>query len=416
MQSILAGSAAQSRRTLRPDAHAMVFIPSRVLLITKPYSQLDGLTLAKRKTNRTKIGSFILTLTRHCSCIKNEASHHERHSAIARLVIDLHSGDDAGPKTPIRNRKKVGQQESGDDLSTHDEGTATDVSSNDLRTPDEDLGGSLTAGERSMSPSERRAFKKATKDKKNQEIAFRNQQKFVLPVSQAQVDQVARVIHGPQYNVDGLGGHPKTQEADIDDTIDRDDSYTSAIKDHRSWLIKQMKVSRARDGRKGADAWKTQQEEDVQDVLSVKKQDMELVVAAILTELGVLNHDDAHPRVTGTGSQTPNRSRKHKASTILQLRKEISADIEKSENDFRARQQRMEGYWRYINGTVTNRLVDNAQAVDRATGVRLKHGGCCQRSQQVLDIDHAEDLEMEAKVDHDEGTARQGSIPRFLNR
>lgn len=339
---------------------------------------------------------------------------------IAKLVNQLHSFGDGDQRTPVRKKKKsIGQNNGGNDPSTHDESTVTDLSSNDPRTLGEELGYNSdtngrsndprTLGEelgynsdingRSQSLSERRASKKTMKDKKNQEKAFKNQQKFDSSVTQAQIDRVARVIHGARYNVDGKGGHPRTEANNDGDIFNRDDAFNPSIKEHMSWLHRQVKVSRARNGKRGADALRRQQDEDAQNGLQVQKQDIEELVSGILVQLGIHSHKGPHERPTHTDSPAP-RSKKQNVSVVLQLRKEIAADIEKSENEGRARQQRMEGYWRYVNDTVTDRLANNAQSVDRATGMRLKGDAVCGTSVQRL-----------GKLDHREGMDGQDERP-----
>lgn len=330
------------------------------------------------------------------------------------MVNQLHSFGDGDQRTPVRKKKKsIGQNNGGNDPSTHDESTVTDLSSNDPRTLGEELGYNSdtngrsndprTLGEelgynsdingRSQSLSERRASKKTMKDKKNQEKAFKNQQKFDSSVTQAQIDRVARVIHGARYNVDGKGGHPRTEANNDGDIFNRDDAFNPSIKEHMSWLHRQVKVSRARNGKRGADALRRQQDEDAQNGLRVQKQDIEELVSGILVQLGIHSHKGPHARPTHTDSPAP-RSKKQNVSVVLQLRKEIAADIEKSENEARARQQRMEGYWRYVNDTVTDRLANNAQSVDRATGMRLKGDAVCGTSAQRLGkLDHREDMD-----------------------
>jgi hypothetical protein len=335
-------------------------------------------------------------------CIVNEASHYERHRDIAKLVNDFQSCDDAYQQMPVRKRRQSRKQDSGEDQSTNNESTATDNSSNDLTTLDENFRADVEVEETFQSPSERRAFRRSMKDKRNQEKAFRNQQKVVLYVSQEHINRVARAIHGAQYNVDRIGGHPETKENDSDIIFNRNDTYNAAIKEHRSWFKEQVRGSRARNGKKGMEARKRQHDKDVGNGLLPQQRDMEALVSAILSELGVPDHDQAYSNTTCASFRTPSRGRKQKASIILQLRKEIAADIKKSENDSRARQSRMEGYWRYVNGTVTDRLANNAQVVDRSTGVRLEGMDGRQRFARMPNTDQMEDLEMEADEGHDE--------------
>lgn len=231
------------------------------------------------------------------------------------------------------------------------------------------------------------------KYKKNQEKAFKNQRRFVISVSQAHVDLVAKVIHGAQYNWDKIGGHPQAQENEIDTIFERNDTYNGAIKEHRLWLKEKVRDSRARSGKKGIDARKRQQNEDAQNGLPVQKKDVDELVSAILEQLGVSDRKDTLSSTTCTGFPTSARSKKHKVSMLAQIRKEIAADIEKSANESRARQQRMEGYWRYVSGTVTNRLADNARSVDRATGAKLKGHDDRQRLAKMLQMDHVEEPE-----------------------
>jgi hypothetical protein len=290
------------------------------------------------------------------------------------LVNEWHSNNDAAQNTPTRRREKSNKQRSSEDWSLNDESATTDVSSGDLRTISEDTGANSDAKESFQSASERRALKKTMKDKRNQEKAFRNQQKCDPSLTQAQVDRIARVIHGAEHIIDGIGGRPVAAANDNRDTANRGEVFNPAIKDHVTWLKKQVKVSRTRNGKKGLHARTKQEDEDVQNGLPIPKKDnMDEVVSNILTQLGIPgnHHDGAQPQ-RACSDPTANRNRKHNAGTLQQLRKEIAADIEKSNNDNRARQQRMEGYWRYVNGTVTDRLAQNAQVVDRATGMRLK--------------------------------------------
>jgi hypothetical protein len=256
-------------------------------------------------------------------CIVNEASHYERHRDIAILVNDLQSCDDAYQQIPVRKRRQGRKQDSGEDQSTNDESTATDISSNVPTTLDENLRANVEADETFQSPSEKRTFRRSMKDKRNQAKAFRNQQKVVLYVSQEHIDRVARAIHGAQYNVDRIGGHPGTKENDSDAISNRDDTYNATIKVHRSWFKEQVSGSRARNGKKGMEARKRQHDKDVGDGLLVRQRDMEALVSAILSELGVLGHDHTYLNGTCASSRTPNRGRKQVASVILQLRKEI---------------------------------------------------------------------------------------------
>jgi hypothetical protein len=307
------------------------------------------------------------------SCVSNEASHHERHSSIARLVSEWQSSKDAGQNAPIRKREKSHKQRSGEDWSLQDESATNDGDFSDLITMSEDKAANSDPKETSQSSSKRRALKKTMKDKRNQEKALRNQQRFDPSITQAQIDRVARVIHGADHNVDGIGGRPTAAADDDSGTNNKDEVFNPAIKDHVVWLKKQVKVSRTRNGKKGVQAQKNQEDEDAQNGLPMPKENTDEMVSKILTELGISDHHpDGAQSQRACSDPTANRNRKHNASTIQRLRKEIAADIEKSNNDNRARQQRMDGYWRYVNGTVTDRLAQNAQVVDRATGMRLK--------------------------------------------
>jgi hypothetical protein len=332
-------------------------------------------------------------------CITTEAAHHERHVVIAKLVHDVKSCDNASQETAVRKRRKGRARDSSDEAITHDYAEATDVSS-DHTSFNEDCDANFEADEMFQSPCERRPLKRTMKDKKNQEKAFKNQQRFVISVSQAHVDLVAKVVHSTQYNGDKIGGHPQAQENEIDTIFERNDTFNGAIKEHRLWLKEQVRDSRARSGKKGVDARKRQQNEDAQNGLPVQKQDMDELVSAILEQLGVSDRKDTLSSTTRMGFPTPARSKKHKAGMLVQIRKEIAADIEKSANESRARQQRMEGYWRYVSGTVTNRLADNARSVDRATGAKLKGHDDRQRLAKMLHMDQAEDPEIEADPDH----------------
>jgi hypothetical protein len=329
-------------------------------------------------------------------CITTEASHYERHLSIAILVNDVHGCGEGHQQTLGRKRKKAKKQGNESDLSTADESAATEISSIDSDPINEDSDVCFEPDENFMSPSERRALKRTMKGKRSQEKAFRNQQRFALYVSQTHVDQVAKAIHGATYNVGRIGGHPVAHEKDVHAIFERHDAYNAAIKDHRTWLKGQVRESRTRSGKKGKEAGDRQYQEDEKRGLLVEKQDVEELVTAILAQLGISDRSETSSAMTYTESPIANRSKKQKATTLLQLRKEIAADIEKSENDRRATQQRMEGYWRYVNGTVTNRLAENAQSVDRATGVKLKRDPGRHRYPRLLETDEAEDLEMEA--------------------
>lgn len=163
------------------------------------------------------------------------------------MVNELDSRSDAGQKTPVRKREKGSEQKSGEDLSTYeyDESKATDVSSSHPKTLEEETGANSDTNESFQSPSERQAFKRTMNDKRNQEKALRNPQKFDPSVTQAQVDRFAKVIHAAQYNVDRIGGCPVTEvdENENGGIFNREDVFSSAIKDHVSWLKKQVKVS-----------------------------------------------------------------------------------------------------------------------------------------------------------------------------
>ena len=339
-------------------------------------------------------------------CINTEASHYERHLTVAKLINDLNSSNNVQQDTPIRGRKKGRKQENNSDLAAQDEITTTDISSTDPDSLSEDLDFRNRSEERFTSSSERKSLKRTMKDKRSQEKAFRNQQKFVVSVSQAHVDRVAKVIHGAQYNVDRIGGHSGTQDKEIDSIFQRNDVYNAGVQAHRTWLKDQVRESRARKGKHGPDAQKKQYKEDVESRLLVEKQDSEELVSSILVQFGFHagggGGDLRSTKASSVNPPTPTRGRKN-AGLLQQLRQEIAADIEKSENERRATQQRMEGYWRYVNGTVTNRLANNAQSVDRATGVKLKGDDARLKLEKELQIERAEGLEAEAEAHRCEG-------------
>ncbi len=301
--------------------------------------------------------------------------------------------------TPLQRQKNAAKQEMDKEFSACDESTLTDVSPNDYD-PCGDTEITAKPEETFASPGEKRSLKKTMKEKKSQEKAFRNQQKFVVAVSQAHVDRVAKVIHGAHYNVDKIGGHPGTQEKDIDAIFKRNDAFNAAIGAHRLWLKDQVRGSRARNGKQGKNAQEKQCSEDMENGMVVEKQDLDQLVSQILAGLGLHDHGgSARSSRTSIEDATPSRNRKQRASLLLKLREEIAADIEKSENERRARQQRMEGYWRYVNGTVTDRLANNAQTVDRATGVKLKGDDSRSGLLETLNVDQAEELDPETLAD-----------------
>lgn len=346
---------------------------------------------------------MLLTIQRLIRCITNETAHFERHREIARLVNQLQSCDN-GNQTPIRGRKQSKAMQINEDHSINDESTATDVSSNDPTTPEVSLADDvddIDAVETSNSRSAKRAFRRSIKDKQDQNKAFKNQQRIVLTVSQAHVDRVAKAIHGSLYNVNGLGGHPGTNKNNSDAFFDRDDTYKAALRTHRLWFSEQERTSRARHRKKGSEAQRKQLKQDIENGLSVQEPDMEELVSVVLSELGIPDHGDASSNLARSSFKTAKHSRKHRSNTLLQLRREIAADIEKSENERRARQQRTEGYWRYVSGTVTNRLANNAQVTDRSTGVRLKAEPAPQSLAGVLEKDLVEENDGEGEVDYD---------------
>lgn len=326
------------------------------------------------------------------------------------MIDDVKSNESVYQSTPLQKRKKAAKQETDSEFSACDESIPTDTSSIDCN-PREDADITVKPEETFASPSERRSHKKIMKEKKSQEKAFRNQQKFVVPVSQAHVDRVARVIHGEHYNVDKIGGHPGTQDKDIDAIFERNDAYNAAIQAHRLWLKEQVRGSRARRGKQGGEAQQKQHSADMENGMLVEKQDLEQLVSEILAGLGLRDHgSSAQMSRPFIESATPHHNRKQRASLLLKLREEIAADIEKSENERRARQQRMEGYWRYVNGTVTDRLANNAQSVDRATGVKLKGDDSRFRLPEAVNVDQAGGQDAENLADgFDEEAAPEGS-------
>jgi hypothetical protein len=229
---------------------------------------------------------------------------------------------------------------------------------------------------------------------------MRNQQKVTLPACEADIDKVSQAIHGPSYNVGKIGGHPGTTQSDVDAILTRRNAYNAAIKEHRVWLKENVRDSRARNGKKGVTAQKRQRQEDVQNGVFFQEHDVNELVSGILAQLGVTDDADASSSSRSRDTCTPIRSRRQKANIVLQLRREIAADIEKSENESRATQQRMEGYWRYVNGTVTNRLKENASIVDRATGVIFKGDDARRENRDTLDPDQ-DDLPVVVENDGD---------------
>lgn len=335
---------------------------------------------------------MLLTIYYLNRCITNETAHFERHREIARLFNDLQSCDD-GSQTPVRRRKHSNTVRINEDQSLVEESTATDISSVDPISPDAILANDVDVVETSRSRSAKRALKRSMKNKQDQNKALKNQQRIVLNVSQAHINRVAKAIHGPQYNLDGVGGHPGTNGNDSDAMFDRNDSYTAAIKTHRLWFTEQVRVSRARRGKMGSEAQRKQLNEDMKNGLSVQEPDMEDLVSAVLLKLGLADDGKACSNVTGDSSKTSTPCRKRMTTILLQLRKEIAADIDKSENESRARQQRMEGYRRYVSGTVTNRLANNAQSANRSTGVRLKAEATVQLHGKILEKDLIKDID-----------------------
>lgn len=346
-------------------------------------------------------------------CVSNEAAHHERHRSIAELVDDAKGSDDSHGQSPVGKKRKDRKRKTGDDLPALDESTATENSPSDSQKLHEENGTKIDAKEDFMTAVDKRALKSTTKDRRNQEKALRNQQKFGLSVKQEHITHIARVIHGDEYEVEKIGGCPaETKEnATSDDAIlNRKDAYNASIQTHRMWLKEQVKGSRSRAGKKGEHARKRQSDIDAQNGLAVQVQeqeqdhDVEGLVEAILGQLGICDHDE--PQLTRARAASPAptiQNRKQRARTIAQLRKEIAEDIKKSQNENRARQQRMEGYWRYVNGKVTDRLAKNAQSVDRATGMKLPDEMVQQRSAEGAEMDREEDLGVEEDGECDEG-------------
>ncbi|KAK5078108.1 hypothetical protein LTR64_003487 [Lithohypha guttulata] len=286
----------------------------------------------------------------------------------------------------------------------------------------------LATPTKKLSKAEARAQKKAKKSAKSQNKALRNQSRNLASVTLADVENVAKVLHGDDHDAITSGSaHPLATDRTIEDVINRNLAFVKNIQAHKQYLFRSVAAGRKENKerkrlKKRADSGETTEE----------TVEMEEVVTAIMIKLGIAA-SVAASSISGSSptlSSTPNRSttgvisasRKRANSSlnissspmsnknspgasktilviVVKLRQAIKSDLEKHENEVHARYVRAGGFWRYVGKTVFERMTDVAKELDVSTGEKWDK----KRAREEKLVDKVDD-DIPAEQEHEDDT------------
>ena len=214
--------------------------------------------------------------------------------------------------------------------------------------------------------AEKRGWRKQEKAVKSQQKAIKNQERFTIAIRNEDVEKVARVIHGESYDPFKNEAFPLAGDTTIQDVINRNIGYTSAIHNHNQELKRSIAVAR-KDKKMAQQRRRRSSQNDDADA------DKQLVATAILLELGIAQSSPG-PNIKGH-QMTPKASfkiEKSREAIVAKLRTAIMEDIEKWGSDQRNTAARCAGFWRFCGKTVFDRMTQNAREVDWKTGENLR--------------------------------------------
>lgn len=242
-----------------------------------------------------------------------------------------------------------------------------------------------------------RAHKKARKVAKSQTKALKNQGKHLASVTLADVEEVARVLHGDRHDAIFNGdAHPLATDKTIEDVINRNLSFVKNIQAHKQYLFKSIATGRKEVKERKRLKNRESKGETLEDTVEIDE-----IISAIMIRLGIspttasasmmatASASQSIPLRTITNGSTSGRKRtnshysKTPSSTPIKgsigierstlaiankLRNAIKIDLEKHENEVHARYVRAGGFWRYVGKSVFERMTDIARDLDVSTG------------------------------------------------
>lgn len=224
-----------------------------------------------------------------------------------------------------------------------------------------------------LTQAEKRAIKKAAKDRKSIEKANKNQQKHSITIRDEDLEHIQNVLHGDQDDQTAGNGHPLTTDNTIEEVIARNLAFVNNIHDHQKYLLASV------NGRREYE--RHQRERKRRTRVSQDHETKTEVVNAILLKLGVkLIDDKPEPnRVKhltpkskcGNYPTTPASKIKAtgKKALVERLREAIFDDLRKDEHEKHETWVRAGGFWRYVGRPVFERMTEIAQRIDWRTGV-----------------------------------------------
>ena len=233
----------------------------------------------------------------------------------------------------------------------------------------------------------RREEKRRLKAAKQVSKALKNQEKVSLNVRDEDIAQIARAIHGDTLDSSAQGSHPLATDYNIEEVIDRNKGFCSAILSHNQAL--KRTIRQARRDEKGNKLQKGHRKSgELEDTL----EDKEDVVTASLIELGI-SEDNPRTGYKQSSSWDARESAKRKKQIAQKLRQLILEDIEKHENQQRETLVRCAGFWRYCDQAIFERMTENARNVNWSTGENLRR----ERDAQEAPLANGDDEQPQAR-------------------
>lgn len=245
----------------------------------------------------------------------------------------------------------------------------------------------LNTPKRKLTKAESRAEKKEKKLSRSTNKALRNQSKTLVTVAQADVENVAIILHGEKHDstFDG-SAHPLATDKTIEDVINRNLNFVRSIQAHKQYLFKSVAT-----GRKVNKERKRQKKRGSRGEADEDLEDSEEIVSAIMLKLGLSSIAVSASSGQGSASCSTITTRKRASSGLsppscsshgksgpgtskasiaiaVKLRNAIKVDLEKHENEVHMRYVRAGGFWRYVGKTVFERMTDIAREFDVSTG------------------------------------------------
>ena len=284
------------------------------------------------------------------------------------------------PLTPTDATCNLADENDSDEEETNDSSTSFNTNSS---------AGSKETPRRTA--AEKRMDRKAKKNQKSQQKALKNQDRHVIGVTAADIERVAKVLHGSEADAMSDGAaHPILSDKNLQCVIDRNLSFVNNIQAHKSALFKSVASGRNENKEKKRLKKREDGGEICDDTI-----ELEQVVSAAMIQLGIpeavveathatlmrSEHSNSRMDTNPSGltrkrkgsllsihTSTPSPAGKGGMVIAQRLRTAIKEDLEKHDNEIHERYVRAGGFWRYANSTVFDRMMDIAQQIDVGTG------------------------------------------------